>query len=331
MRAVKILGTGKYLPRRKVSAAELAEQLNISANWIIKKSGVHTRHFASEDETVVTMAAAAAEAAAAEAGIQLTDVDAIINASGTPYMPIPCTAAVLHHQLGFNHRNIPAWDIDSTCLSFLTALDSLSYMVASGRFRRVLIVSAERASTALNWKDLDSATLFGDGAAAVIVGATEGNDSSAILAAGMETYSDGWEYCHITGGGSRLHPREHQPGDDKRFLFSMDGPRLFKMVSKKLPGFIDQLLSEANTTLSDVQVVIPHQASQMAMRILKNKLAIRDDQWVSIIEEHGNVIAASIPMALHESIQQGRLERGQMALLCGTSAGVSLGGVILRY
>lgn len=329
-RRIKLLGTGKYLPARQVTAAELDERLGLAAGWTEKKSGVRVRHYVT-GETAAQMGAIAARQAVAAAGIALSELDCIVCASGTAQQEIPCTAALIQEELGLAGTGIACFDINSTCLSFVTALDVMSCTMALGVYGRVLIVSTEIASAGLNWKQKESCVLFGDGAAAVVVGRTPDHEASRILGSAMKTYSEGAHYSEIRGGGTMLHPREYVNGYEDDFAFDMDGRKIFRLTSQLITGFVDSLLASAAVGKKQLRAVIPHQASGMALRIMQGKLGFSAEQMVNIMEDHGNVIAASIPMALHEAISQERVARGDYMLLLGTSAGLSLGGIVLAY
>ncbi|WP_269747586.1 beta-ketoacyl-ACP synthase III [Brevibacillus parabrevis] len=329
-RRVKLLGTGKYLPARVVTAAELDEQLGLGTGWTEKKSGVRIRHYVTA-ETAAQMGAIAAKRAAEAAGVSLQELDCIVCASGTAQQEIPCTAALIQEELGLSRTGIPCFDINSTCLSFVTALDVMSCAMAAGVYKRVLIVSTEIASMGLNWKQKESCVLFGDGAAAVVVGQTPEGESSRIISSAMQTYSEGAHYSEIRGGGTMVHPRHYANGHEDDFAFDMDGRKIFRLTSQLITGFVDSLLAKASVSKKQLQAVIPHQASGMALRIMRTKLGFMEQQMVDIMADHGNVIAASIPMALHEAISQKRVARGDCLLLLGTSAGLSLGGIVLEY
>ena len=329
-RPVRILGTGKYLPKRQVTAEQLDQKLGLPAGWVEKKSGVRVRHFVT-DETSTQMGAAAATQALQNAGLTFADIDCLVCASGTAPQEIPCTAALLQEELGESDSGVPCFDINSTCLSFVTALDVMSAAMAAGVYKRVLIVSTEISSVGLNWEQKESSILFGDGAAAAVIGLAPDSSSSRILCSRMETYSKGAHYSEIRGGGTLIHPSEYGKGNESDFMFDMDGRKLFRMTSQLLEGFIERVLSNTTISLSEIKAVVPHQASGMAMRIMAQKLGLAPGQMINIIENHGNVIAASIPMALHEAIQEKKVARGDLLLLLGTSAGLSLGGVLLEY
>lgn len=327
-RKVKISGTGKYVPEQKVTAEEMDEKLQVKRGWVEKKTGVHTRHFIQE-ETASQMGAASAKDALESAGLTPSDIDCIVCTSGTAEQEIPCTASLIQRELGKEYSGIPCFDINSTCLSFLTGLDVMSTLVAVGTYRHVLLVASDVASVGLNWSDKESAGLFGDGAAAVIISTSTSTESSHIMYSKMETYSEGADLSQIRGGGTKVHPRNTTSIEP--YLFEMDGRAIYKLTSKVLPSFVDSLLSSTSFTMSDFDVVVTHQASAMAMRLMARKVGISEEQLIYILPSYGNMIAASIPLAIHEAITENRLQRGDRVLLLGTSAGLSLGGMVLEY
>lgn len=329
-RRIKILGTGKYLPSRIVTDDELDQRLGVKPGWVHKITGVGARHYVADGETASFMGARAAEAALKHAGLRFADIDCLVCTSGTKEQPLPSTAVWIQRAMGQDMSGVPAFDIDATCLSFLTGLDVMSYMVHAGRYRNVLLVATEIASVGLNWKDKESAPLFGDGAAAVLIGPSGEQDASRIRHASLQTYSKGAHYSEIPGGGTKYHPDQPIPLENP-FKFHMDGQSIFRLASKLLPGFVDELLAGSHSDMKEFKVVIPHQGSAMAMRLLQRKLGIAPGQFMNITPGHGNTIAASIPMGLHEAIRQQRLQRGDSLLLIGTAAGLTLGGMVLDY
>lgn len=328
-RHVRIMGTGQYLPDRIVTDEEMDLRLGTPQGWVRKMTEVTVRHFAGAHETSSYMGAKAAEAALLDAGLRFQDIDCLVCTSGTKEQALPSTAVLIQRALGQEMSGVPAFDIDATCLSFLVGLDLMSYLVEAGRYRHVLLVSSEIASAGLNWKEKESAALFGDGAAAVVIGPSDG--TSRIVGSSMHTYSKGASLSEIRGGGTRIHPREHSEDTEEDFLFHMNGQAIFRMASQLLPDFVGELLAQSDMRMADFQAVIPHQGSAMALRLMQKKLGISGGQMVNITPDHGNTIAASIPMALHEAIRQGRIIRGGRVLLLGTAAGLSLGGMTLVY
>lgn len=327
---VRILGTGKYLPKNIITADQLDKKLGFTTGTTLRVSGVETRHFI-EDETASMMGAIAAKEALINANLTIQDIDCIICSSGTQEQAMPATGALMAKQFGKLARGIPAFDINSSCLSFLTALDLLSYAVQQGRYRNVLIVASEIASIGLDWKDKESCTLFGDGAAAAVIRKSNDQEGAKIIAANIETYSEGAYFTEIPGGGTRFHPRHYLEEDGKPHLFRMDGRNVYKLSIQVLPDFVQQLLKAASMSMNDIKLVIPHQASVSALRLIAKRLQIPEEKLYVTVKKYGNTIAASIPLALHDAINSARIHRGDKIFLLGTAAGLSVGGMIIEY
>lgn len=323
---------GAHLPKRIVDSVELDEKLGLSAGTLEKLSGVKSRRYVGENETASMMGAYACMGALENGGLRYEDIDAIVCASGTSEQPIPCTAALIQKALGKEESGTACFDVNSTCLGFVVGLDVVSSMIQGGRFKRVLLVSSDIASVGLPWHHHEACALFGDGAVATVLEATPAGEGSHILGSHLKTYSSGSDICEIPGGGTRVHPRNIERGqEDRRFLFNMDGRRVYKQASQVLPKFIREFTERVGLTLQDCALVIPHQASGSAMTIMRRKLNVEKNKWMNIIEDHGNMIAASIPLALKIAIDQGKIKRGDKITLIGTSAGFSVGAIALEY
>jgi 3-oxoacyl-[acyl-carrier-protein] synthase-3 len=276
------------------------------------------------------MGARAAERALADAGISPDEVDCIVCASGTMQQPIPCTAALTQRELGPAFYGVPAFDLNATCLSFVVALDHLGPLIASGRYRNVLLVSSELASPGIDWSHPESCSILGDGAAAVVIRPTPAGESSALLASRLETWSEAAGLTEIRGGGTRLPGSRHDGSNTADFWFHMEGRAVFRFASERLPAFVEGLLREAGIGWEDLRLVIPHQGSLMAMRLLRKRLGIPEERFFTHAQDGANTIAATIPIGLHEAWRQGKIGRGDRIALIGTSAGLSIGGLILE-
>ncbi|MEW4072012.1 beta-ketoacyl-ACP synthase III [Bacillus thuringiensis] len=327
-RYIKIQGIGVYIPKRKVDSFEIDRIIGAPEGWTLKKAGVKTRYFV-DDETTSYMGAQAAKKAVANAKLTWKDIDCIICGSGAIQQLIPSTASLIQEQLGLQHSGIPCFDINSTCLSFVTALDTISYAIECGKYKNVVIISSEISSVGLNWEQNESSILFGDGAAAAVV--TKSDHTSSIIASHMETYSSGAHLSEIRGGGTMIHSTEYSAERKEDFLFDMDGRAIFKLSSKYMLGFIEKLLIPIAYSLDDIDLIVPHQASGPAMKLIRKKLGVDDERFMTIFEDYGNMISASIPFALFEAIKQKKVQRGDKILLLGTSAGLSIGGIVLEY
>lgn len=325
-RMVRIVGTGKYVPPLAVADTTLEEKLYLSEGWIAKHTGVRVRHYA-EEETQSEMAAKAVLQALRDAGLTMDDIDCIVGANGVMEQALPGNAVLTKEALGVTNP-LPAFDVHATCLSFVAALDAISYMIDAGRYNRVVIFSSDIASVGLDWSHKESCTLFGDAAAAVVLERESDAGSARILAARMDTHIAGARLAEIRGGGTKLSLGRGRPEDG---LFRMAGEKLYRLSLRYVPTFYQRLLEEAQCSSADIDLLIPHQASLSAMRHLQKALALEDARFMVTIDRYGNTIAASIPLALHEAITAGRLKRGDRAMLLGTAAGLSVGGLVFVY
>ncbi|MCF7853058.1 MAG: hypothetical protein K9M07_07455 [Simkaniaceae bacterium] len=321
---ITILGTGSYLPAEKITHEILEERLGLEKGWIMERCGVETRYYAA-GEDASSMGTKAALQAIEAAGLSLEEIDVIIGVSGVPQQAIPSMGALIHKQLGL--KKSFAFDVNSTCLSFLLGLDIAADLIEGGKARHILLVSADIASVGLNPADPKTATLFGDGATAVVIGKSTGN--AGIEASAFESWTEDQEACLLEIGGSKLPYVENLAvGEEYRRYFQMDGPLLFKSAIPRALKMIKDLMEQAQ---GDVSLMIPHQASPGSLRLIERKLGDFQGRIINIVKDFGNMIATSIPFALHYAIQEGKLKRGDRCLLIGTSAGISIGGMILEY
>ncbi|MBK9008479.1 MAG: ketoacyl-ACP synthase III [Anaerolineae bacterium] len=325
---LKIIGLGRYLPKRVVPSSELEALCGVPTGWVERRNGVRERRWVT-DETSSFMSAQAAREALDEARLKPNQLDLIINASGTGEQAIPDTGALIQRQLGLGDSGIPAMTVHTTCLSFIAGMDVASNFIHSGRYKNILICSADVASCGINPKEPESASLVGDAAAAVVVTRAGAGDASMIHHAHFKTYGDGAYLTAIMGGGSRLHPRfpNHKPEDD---LFHMDGPAVLRMVRSVGHEFLEELYPGLSKSMMDVDVVVPHQASKVGLMMLE-RFGWKENKIIRTIETLGNCVAASIPVTLYQGARDGRIQRGGKILLVGTGAGLSLGGMVLTF
>jgi 3-oxoacyl-[acyl-carrier-protein] synthase-3 len=327
---VRILGTGSYLPVERVTSAALDERHGRAAGSTLARSGVEARHYAGPAETSSMMAAQALDQALSASGLAATDLDLLIATSAVPEQPMPTNAVLVQRALGLGDAGIPGFDVNASCLGFLFALETAMMGIAAGRYRRVGIVASEVASKGLDSSDLETSSLFGDGAAAIVLAATDGESSGSIDALRCATYSRGAFLCQMAAGGSRYNVVTPPPRPQD-YLFRMDGRAVFRLAAEKLPRFVSEVLAEAGCTPGEIDVVIPHQASSLGMRYLRERLGFPASKVVDILAGRGNQVSASMPSALHEAVSGGRLQRGQRALLLGTAAGLTLGAAVIRF
>jgi 3-oxoacyl-[acyl-carrier-protein] synthase III len=330
-RPITLLGTGRALPSQRVSSASLDAKLQLNPGTVAAKSGVAHRFFAGDNQTAAQLAAESCRLAMQAADLNWDSIDCLVAASATMDQGMPSNAALIHSELGLDEFTIPAFDINASCLGFMTAVDTLSWPIALGRYRNVLIVAADIASCGLDWSQLEASAIFGDGAAAAVIGPAPTNSPAKIIASKMITLSSGVDYCKIPAGGSRYHPTRITQGFEQLIYFRMDGKAVFRLVAEKLTSLVDELLLESELTLDQIDWVIPHQASALAMQHIRKRLGVPPEKVIDIFAEYGNQVAASLPTALDIAIRDSRIQRGDTLLLIGTGAGVSISGMVMVY
>ncbi|ADU13707.1 3-oxoacyl-ACP synthase III family protein [Asticcacaulis excentricus] len=327
-RRFAIAGTGAYLPKETLSAAQYDALVGLQDGQVARRFGVNQRHRASAEETSSWMAAQAARVALNDAGWAPESLDVIISACGVMEQPIPGTAVLVQRALGLGASGIAAFDVNATCLSFLIAFDRALAGFALGDWRRVLIVSADIASAALDYSDPEASVLFGDGAAAI---ALEAGGDHQRLAYGFNTYSDAADFCQLEAGGTRVRLDEDIDAFRSKARFKMKGPALFTTTARLFRPFLQTLFEGSGVSIKDVDCVIPHQASRAALDHLIKSTGLPRERTIDVFADVGNLIATSLPFTLDHARRQGRLKPGEISLIIGSSAGVSLGGAVIRW
>jgi 3-oxoacyl-[acyl-carrier-protein] synthase-3 len=331
MSRLKIIATGSYLPSLCVTSEEIDERCGWEPGTAYTFSGVVSRRYAGT-ERASDMAVKAIGQVLTRSGYGPDGIDLLLCASGTPQQPLPCNAALIAHALGAGWSGKPAFDVNSTCLGFVVALDVAHSFIQSGRYRTVLVVASDVASCGLNPEQPEAYALFGDGAAAVLVGRDEDPAGvSGVKATVLRTYAEGVHFTEISGGGSALPAYLYEPSLHQRYLFHMDGPKVYRLASMHVPSAVQALYLQSGLGVQDIRWLIPHQASAAAMELLRRKLEFSKDRMVYTLPYCGNTIASSIPIALDWAVHEGGLQRGEHVMLFGTSAGFSVGGMVLAY
>ncbi len=325
---IKIASSGNYLPK-KISSNEIEERYGLAIGWSERYSGVLNRHHVTFESNGY-MGARAIENALAKVSMDLSEIDLIISAGASYDYPLPNQASVIKNELadGLN-CNVGAIDVDTTCLSFVSAFDIASKFLDGAQYKNIVVVSVESASKGISSKRPETITLFGDGAAAFVFSYDE-SAKSCIIKTTVKTYSEGVNYTIVKGGGMLYSYRDYLY-DENLFSFEMNGIQLLKLAKQKLPDFLKTFFEDLDYRMEDINVIIPHQASKMGLSLFKNMIALKDGQVKENIEQYGNCIAASIPLLLHEVITKGEIKRGDLCLLLGTSAGFSIGALLLKY
>ena len=308
MRKIQFKGYGIELPKNTV---ELKGQV---------------RYRISEGESQISLAVSACEKALKNTNITINDIDCIVSASAVGIQPIPCTAALIHEKIA-KGTSIPALDINTTCTSFITALDTMSYLVEAGRYERVLIVSCDVASIALNPKQKESFQLFSDGAAAFVIEKTE--KEIGVIDAIQKTWSEGAHSTEIRGGLSNFHPKNYSEMTKEEYMFDMNGKTVLSLSISKIPELMKNFLKNNGMKVSDIDMTVPHQAS-VAMPLVMQKLGIEKDKFLDEVKEFGNMVSASVPITLVHGLENGRIKSGNTILLIGTAAGLTTNMMLIK-
>lgn len=309
-RKVKLAGWGKATAKHEV------------------RFGDQVRFRMQKGEDLLDLADRAIAAAFESAGMEIEDIDCIVCGMATPLQVIPCNAALIHERWA-KRSDIPAMDINTTCTSFIAALDVVSCLIEIGRYRNVLIVSGDTASAALNPSQQESFGLFSDAAAAFIVTPAEENEASEVVYSAQKTWSEGVHDTEIRGGGALMPAFEMDERNRDDYYFDMKGSRILKLSVKKLPGFVEQCMAESAVAKKDIRLVVPHQASR-ALGVIMPRLGFSKESYVDYVQEYGNMVSASVPFTLCRIIEEGRVKRGDMVLLIGTAAGLTANFLLLR-
>ena len=328
----RIVGTGSYLPPRRLSNADLVDQLaadgvESSDEWIVERTGIRARHFADTGVFSSDLAFEACKNALQAAGKRPQDIDLIIVATSTPDMVFPSTACILQHKLAqldadaVGIAGVPAFDVQAVCAGFIYAMSVADAMIRAGNARRALVVGAEVFSRLLDFKDRTTCVLFGDGAGAVVL---EASDKPGILA--TDIHADGKHVGLLCVPG---HVQNGQILGDP--VLKMDGQGVFKLAVGVLEGTARAVLDKAGVTEADLDWLVPHQANIRIIQSTAKKLKLPMEKVLLTVAEHGNTSAASIPLALDAGVRAGKLQAGQLVMLEGVGGGFAWGSVLFRY
>jgi 3-oxoacyl-[acyl-carrier-protein] synthase-3 len=321
----RITGTGSHLPPRRVTNAELARELaargvETSDDWIVERTGIRARHFAADGVVCSDLALPAAQAALQAAGRRADEVDLIVLATSTPDMVFPSTAAILQAKLGIINGS-PAFDLQAVCSGFIYALTVADALIRTGSASTALVIGSEVFSRILDFDDRTTCVLFGDGAGAVLL---EASDEPGLLA--TELHADGRHVGILCTPGTVAGGKVI--GDP---TLKMDGQAVFKLAVGVLDSVARSVLAKAGKTEDDIDFLIPHQANIRIMQGTAKKLKLGADKLIVTVDEHGNTSAASIPLALDSAVRQGRIRRGHRLMLEGVGGGFTWGAALVEY
>ena len=317
----RITGTGSYLPGEPVSNDDLRQRgIDTTDDWIVERTGIRTRHLAEKGVTSSELALVACQRALAAAGREANDVDLIVYATSTPDFIFPSSAAILQDKLGIKN-NGAAFDVQAVCTGFAYGLAVAEKFIRSGSHKCALVVGAEVFSRIMNWEDRGTCVLFGDGAGAVVL---EASEEQGILASAL--HSDG-SYNDILSVPGQV---SHGQVIGSPFL-QMDGKAVFKFAVKVLAEVAQEVLAAAGMKTTDIDWLIPHQANIRILQATAKKLDLPEDKVVVSVDRHGNTSAASVPLALDLAVREGKIKRGDTLLLEGVGGGFTWGAVLLKF
>lgn len=313
-----ILGTGSYLPEKILTNADLEKMVDTTDEWIVERTGIKQRHLAGPHENASTMAEAAGRIALETAGLKPEEVGMVIVTSTTPHLTFPSTACLLQERLGIS--GCPAFDLNaSACAGFIYAFSIADQYIRTGMIKNALIIGSELMSSVVDWSDRATCVLFGDGAGAVVLGASE---EQGVLSTHL--HADGMHkdvlYLPLSGGKNAMF----EP-------VRMVGNQLYKLAVNRLGDLFDETLSANGLDKSAVDWLIPHQANIRIIQSMARKLDLPLERVAITLDHHGNTSSASIPLALDEAIRDGRIERGQLLLMEGFGGGLAWGSALVRY
>jgi 3-oxoacyl-[acyl-carrier-protein] synthase-3 len=317
----KILGTGSYLPEKIITNADMEKIVETTSDWIVERTGIEQRHIAAEHESALSMAERAAKQAMQDAGILPADIGMIIIATTTPEKMFPSTACLLQQRLGI--AGCPAFDLNSTaCAGFMYALSIADQFIKTGVIKNALVIGSEVMSRVVDWTDRTTCVLFGDGAGAVVIGASE---TPGILSTHL--HADGTHKDVLS-----LQVSIGKPMDVEEALFiKMTGNQLFKLAVNILGDLFDETLKANSLTKADIDWLVPHQANIRIIQAMAKKLDLPLERVAITLQEQGNTSSASIPLALDKAIRDGKIKRGDMLLLEGFGGGLAWGSALIRY
>lgn len=328
---VKIKGTGIYAPKEVRTNVDLESMVETSDQWIYERTGIRQRHICSTDggEWPSDMAYHATKDALKAANLEPNDIDMIIFASVTPDYKLPNTACILQQKLGITNK-CAAIDIAAACSGFVYGLNMVTGLIRMGAIKNALVVGSEMLSREVNWEDRNTCILFGDGCGVAIVGANEDGDDSDILSLELGADGSGKEFFDQPVGGA-IDPITPEHLEKRTHYMQMKGKEMFRVATRTLADNAKKVLEKAGKDLEEVDWLIPHQANVRIIETTGKLLGINPEKVIVNIDKYANTSAATVPIAMHEAITDGRIKRGQLLLLDAFGAGLTSGATLLKY
>jgi 3-oxoacyl-[acyl-carrier-protein] synthase-3 len=321
-----VLGTGSEVPGKVVTNRDLEKIVDTSDEWITVRTGIKERRLLEDGKGNADMAFQAAKRALEDAGMKAKELDAIVMGTVTPDYPFPSSACVLEDMLGAS--NAFSFDVNAACSGFLNALSVADSFVRTGKIENALVIGSDALSRLLNWQDRTTCILFGDGAGAVVLGASE-NGSGGILSTKLRTDGSYVKTLYVPAGGS-LKPANRETVQTNQHTITMNGKEVFKVAVRSMEEISQQALQEAGVGIDQIALVIPHQANRRIIVALSERLGVPMERVMVNLDKYGNTSAASIPVALDEARRQGRIKKGDIVLLNAFGAGFAWGAAVIQ-
>ncbi|WP_255654368.1 beta-ketoacyl-ACP synthase III [Cohnella sp. REN36] len=323
---VGILGTGKYAPERRLTNQDLERMVDTNDEWIVSRTGIRERRIAAEHEATSDLAYEASVRALAAAGITADQLDLIIVATITPDMFFPSTACILQDRLGA--KKAAAFDLSAACSGFIYGLANASGFIALGTYKYALVIGADTLSRITDYTDRNTCVLFGDGAGAVVIGAVPEGRGFQSFELGAD--GSGGEHLRLPGGGSRVPSSERSVAERQHFM-QMNGREVFKFAARIMGNAADEALRKAGVSKEEIDLLIPHQANIRIIQSSLERLNLPPEKCVINVDKYGNMSAASIPLALAEAVEEGRVKDGDRIVLVGFGGGLTWGASVLVW
>jgi 3-oxoacyl-[acyl-carrier-protein] synthase-3 len=321
----EIVSTGGCVPERVVPNSFFSYLVDDADNWIESRTGIRERRFVAPEVSTSDLATAAALSALANANMEPGELDCIIVGTSTPDMYLPATACMVQKNIGA--KNAVAFDMNAVCSGFIFGVETADNFIRSGKYRRVMVIGADTYSKFLDFQDKGTCPLFGDGAGAVILGATE--EQRGILQSVIHSDGSGWELIQVPSSGSRC-PVTADTIASRDNTFKMSGKQVFIFATDVIPRIIEEVTAKAGVNISDIDYIIPHQANVRIIDFISKKTGLAKDRFLLNLDRYGNTAAASVGLALDENIRNGILKPGQLLLIMGFGGGLSWGGALIR-
>lgn len=320
-----VLGTGGALPERVVANAHFSYLVEDADEWIQSRTGICERRFASEHESTSDLATKAAAMALENAGVAPSEIDCIIVGTSTPDMYLPATACMVQKNIGA--KNAVAFDMNAVCSSFVFAVETADNFIKSGKYNKVLVIGADTYSKILDFQDKNTSPLFGDGAGAMILGASP--ERKGIISSIIKSDGSGWELIQVPSSGSRK-PVTPETIAAKENTFKMEGKKVFIFATDVIPQIIAEVTEKAGITLDQIDHIIPHQANVRIIDFISKKTGIQKEKFLMNLDRCGNTAAASVGLALDENRRNGVIKSGESVLIMGFGGGLSWGGMLFK-